>query len=242
MKCIAIIPARGGSKGLKNKNITPFLGRPLIQWPVLACLESELIDSIFVTTDSNEIAEAAEGAGAIVPFLRDQEFATDTCTTEETLKYALLQYEQKFDDVDIVVFLTCTEIFRDPGWIDQCINELLNNPEVESAFIGEPTFKNFWSTKNGRFKRFDPSMKVHGNRQEKRPNFREDTGLCCATRASIIRSGYRIGDEVSIIENNKYSYNTDIHSKIDLDIAEYFYKLYKSNCPEKVSFFTKYAK
>ena len=242
MKSIAIIPARGGSKGLKNKNITPFLGRPLIQWPILACLESKLLDSIFVTTDSNEIAETAKDAGAVVPFLRDKEFASDTSTTEETLKAALLQYEQQFGEVDIVVFLTCTEIFRDPKWIDQCINELLNNPSVDSAFIGEPTFKNFWSSKDSYFERFDPDMKVHGNRQEKRPNFREDTGLCCATRTSIIRSGFRIGDEVSIISNNKYEYNIDIHSKIDMDIAEYLFELYKSNYPEKVSFFTKYSK
>ena len=242
MKCLAIIPARAGSKGLKNKNIRLFLGRPRIQWPVLACLESKYVDSIFVTTDSNEIAKAAKDAGANVPFLRDKDYALDTSTTEETLKFALKQYEDKFGKVDIVVFLTCTEVFRDPDWIDQCISELLNNHSIDSAFIGEPTFKNFWRIENKNFERFDPKMKVHGNRQEKKPNYREDTGLCCATRATIIRSGFRIGDEVSIISNNKFEYNIDIHNKIDMEIAEYLYELYETNYPEKVSFFTKYSK
>ena len=71
----------------------------------------------------------------------------DTSTTEETLKFALKQYEDEFGKVDIVVFLTCTEVFRDPNWIDQCINELLNNHSIDSAFIGEPTFKIFGELK-----------------------------------------------------------------------------------------------
>lgn len=243
MKCIAIIPARGGSKGLVDKNITSFLGRPLIQWPILVCKESKYLDDIFVSTDSESIASAAKEVGGFVPFLRDKSFAQDTTTTESTLKKALEQYEQKFGQVDIIVFLTCTEIFRAPEWIDQCIEKLLKSHLLDSAFIGEPTFKNFWKVnQENTFERFDQDMKIHGNRQEKEPSYREDTGLCCATRASILRSGFRLGDNVEIIPNKIFEYNADIHSKIDLDVAEYIYKLYESYSPNKVSFYTRYSK
>ena len=69
-KTICIIPARGGSKGLKNKNIQKVNGMPLIAYPIKAALKSKVCDTIFVSTDSEEIANTAKKFGAFVPFLR----------------------------------------------------------------------------------------------------------------------------------------------------------------------------
>ena len=77
-KILAIIPARGGSKGLPGKNIKSLCGKPLIGWSIEQAQASEYIDEIFVSTDSSEIATVAESFGIKVPFLRPSELATDT--------------------------------------------------------------------------------------------------------------------------------------------------------------------
>lgn len=88
---IAIIPARGGSKGLPGKNIKELCAKPLIAWSIEAGLSSKYLDEVMVTTDSGEIADVAQKYGAKVPFLRPIELATDTATT--------------FDAVHVIYFI-----------------------------------------------------------------------------------------------------------------------------------------
>ncbi len=113
-KTICVIPARGGSKGLPGKNIKVFNGKPLIAWPIIAAKACKKIDEVVVTTDSFDIAEKAQLFGATVPALRPAKLAGDNTTTEDTLKYALNQFEESTNQrFDLCVFLTCTDIFRD---------------------------------------------------------------------------------------------------------------------------------
>ena len=77
MKTIAIIPARGGSKGVPKKNIKMFAGKPLIAWTIEAAMASNMIDDIVVSTDSEEIKEVSQAYGAKVPFLRPMEISND---------------------------------------------------------------------------------------------------------------------------------------------------------------------
>ena len=77
--CLAVIPARGGSKRVPRKNIRPLAGKPLIAYTIAAALESGLFESVVVSTDSDEIAEIARGYGAAVPFMRDAAIADDSC-------------------------------------------------------------------------------------------------------------------------------------------------------------------
>jgi pseudaminic acid cytidylyltransferase len=88
-RCIAIIPARGGSKRILNKNIRPFAGRPLIEYAIDLARSSGLFTRIVVSTDSAETANLAEQAGAEVPFHRPAELADDHATTAAVLKHAL---------------------------------------------------------------------------------------------------------------------------------------------------------
>ena len=94
MKTICIIPARGGSKGIKNKNLQLLNKKPLIYYPIQAAKKSKICDEIFVTTDSKKIANIAKKYGATVPFLRQKKFSKSSTTTEETLKNALLDFEK----------------------------------------------------------------------------------------------------------------------------------------------------
>ena len=85
MENIAIITARGGSKRIPRKNIKPFLGKPILEYSIEAALKTELFDEVMVSTDDEEIAQAALKAGAKVPFLRSAGTANDFATTAEVI-------------------------------------------------------------------------------------------------------------------------------------------------------------
>ena len=88
-KCIAIIPARGGSKRIPRKNIKEFYGKPLIAYSIETAKESNLFDKIIVTTDDEEIANIAREYGAEIPFLRPKELSDDFTGTADVAKHAL---------------------------------------------------------------------------------------------------------------------------------------------------------
>ena len=239
LKTICIIPARGGSKGLPGKNIKIFNGKPLIAWPILAAKQCERIDEIIVTTDSKEIAEKADFFGANVPSLRPTNLAQDDTTTEATLKHALNEYENLNNiRFDLCVFLTCTDIFRSTNWITSAINRLENDSTLDSVFAASPTHKNYWQKdSNGKFKRVLKEMEVYSSRQKKKPIYREDTGLACASRAPLWRVGKRIGNNVEIIINEDFQTSIDIHNEFDFFLAEKALEYLKEHNPEKVKIF-----
>ena len=93
MKNIAVIPARSGSKGLKDKNIRSLYGKPLIAYSIEAAINSGIYDVVHVSTDSAEYAKIAQQYGADVPFLRDKQLARDDSSTWEAMKYVVEQYK-----------------------------------------------------------------------------------------------------------------------------------------------------
>ncbi|NBI63085.1 acylneuraminate cytidylyltransferase family protein [Clostridiales bacterium] len=95
MKTIAIIPARSGSKGLKDKNIKPLAGKPLLAYSIDTAVDSKLFDTVMVSTDSERYAEFAIEHGAEVPFLRSQRTASDEATTRECVLEVLEEYEKR---------------------------------------------------------------------------------------------------------------------------------------------------
>ena len=92
-KSVAIITARGGSRRIPRKNIKPFLGRPILEYSVEAALQAALFDEVMVSTDDREIAQAAERAGAVVPFFRSRDTADDFATTADVVEEVLASYE-----------------------------------------------------------------------------------------------------------------------------------------------------
>jgi CMP-N-acetylneuraminic acid synthetase len=218
---ICIIPARGGSKGLPRKNTKLIGDEPLIARPIRQAIESDVIGTVLVTTDDVEIAKIAEGAGATVPFIRPPELAEDLTTTEDTLKHALETYENMIGkQFELAVFLTATDIFRNPEWIKQGIEKIKNNAELESVFSGHATHKNFWEQQeDGSWKRVRDWMADYSSRQVRRHIIREDTGLMCVSRAWLWREGRRIGDNVDVITNHDDFTSIDIHHEEDLRLA-----------------------
>lgn len=214
-----IILARGGSKGFPKKNIASLCGKPLIAYTIEASLGCKYVDRTFVSTDDPEIASIAREHGAEVPFLRPKELSGDFANAEECLLHAvdwLAENENYY--IDIVSYMQVTDVFKKRYMLERCIEALLNNPTVESAFVGYREHKNYWKKRGDRYVRLAGA----GNdaRQMKKHIFREDTGLGCATRVSILRKGKRLGDNVVIIPNDDVVSFIDIHTEFDLWLAE----------------------
>jgi CMP-N,N'-diacetyllegionaminic acid synthase len=109
---LALVPARGGSKRLPRKNILPLGGRPLIQWSIEAALESGVCSEVLVSTDDYEIAATSRAVGAMVPWLRPAELATDTAASINVIAHAVACYEQEHGEVEAVLLLQPTSPFR----------------------------------------------------------------------------------------------------------------------------------
>jgi CMP-N,N'-diacetyllegionaminic acid synthase len=124
-KVIAIIPARGGSKGLPGKNIKDLCGKPLIVWTIETALKSKFIDELVVSTENQQIADIALGAGASVPFLRPIELATDTASTFVVVKHALDYYGERYGRTfDLVALVEPTSPLREDDDIDHMLERL----------------------------------------------------------------------------------------------------------------------
>jgi len=112
MSTIAIIPARGGSKGVPRKNIKRLAGKPLIQYTIDAAKRSDVFDEIMVSTEDAEIAEIASQCGANTPFLRPPRFATDQAKTIDVVIHVLKEYLSSGQSFDNVCLLQPTTPFR----------------------------------------------------------------------------------------------------------------------------------
>lgn len=121
MKFLALIPARGGSKRIPNKNIRVLGGKPLINWSIETASEVESIVDIVVSTDSAEIAEIARAAGALVPWLRPAELATDDSSSIGVCIHALDWYIKEKGQVDGLILLQPTSPFRSAQTINRGI-------------------------------------------------------------------------------------------------------------------------
>ena len=120
---IAIIPARGGSKGIPRKNIVDLCGKPLIAYTIQAALKAELITRVVVSTEDEEIAEISKEWGAEVPFLRPKKIAEDTSGIGEAVSYTISQLGGNCENRAYVQFYP-TSPFRTPDFIDKMIHIL----------------------------------------------------------------------------------------------------------------------
>jgi len=215
---VAIILARGASKSLPRKNILPLAGKPLIQYTIDPLKKANLVDRIIVSTDDAQIVDISRQLQAEIPFMRPEALSEDDTTTEDALKHAILWLKDNEGyDVDILVFLQITDLFKDPEWIDKSVKMLLDDDQLDSVFVAHPTHKHYWKHYEEGIRRL--TEPTYGPRQLKKPIYREDTGLGCATRARLItEEGRRVGDRVKLIENHDFM--IDIHSEFDFWLAE----------------------
>ena len=222
MRTMAVIPARGGSKGLPGKNIKPLAGKPLIAYSIEQAKASGVCDVVLVTTDDQEIADVARTYGAAVPFMRPPDLANDSMPAEPVVRHALDTYEALTGEtIDIVVYLQPTDVFRTPAIIRECVTRLQNNPALESVFAAYKTHKNYWRGTSDGYVRLAPDLATYKARQDRSQMlYREDAGLASASRAGVVRSGRRLGDRVDIVATDDFRTAIDIHTAFDFWLAE----------------------
>ncbi|KAB2928668.1 MAG: acylneuraminate cytidylyltransferase family protein [Dechloromonas sp.] len=121
---LALVPARSGSKGLPGKNTRQFCGKPLIGWSIAAGRASRYVDAVWVSTDSDDIAEAAQACGGDVPFTRPPELASDTASSSDVVIHAIRYAETQGTPFDIIVLLEPTSPLREPSDIDGALEKL----------------------------------------------------------------------------------------------------------------------
>jgi N-acylneuraminate cytidylyltransferase/CMP-N,N'-diacetyllegionaminic acid synthase len=125
---LAIIPARGGSKGLPRKNVKMICGKPLIAWTIEAGLKSKYLDEVMVSTDYRNIADVAKEFGANIPFLRPHYLANDTATSFKVIEHTIDFYRKELNqEFDYVVLLEPTSPLRVTDDIDTAIEMLMNS-------------------------------------------------------------------------------------------------------------------
>jgi len=134
-KIMALIPARGGSKGIKLKNIRPLLGKPLINWTIEQAFGSSYIDNVVVSTDDPKIAEVAVKSGAEVPFLRPKFLATDKARSIDVITHALDFFKGKGVEYDYLVLLEPTSPLRESADIDKATELLIGNRFAATSIV-----------------------------------------------------------------------------------------------------------
>ena len=217
---LAIIPARGGSKGIPHKNIRNFAGYPLIAWSIAAGKQSKMVTRVIVSTDDEEIASVAREHGAEVPFLRPAEFAQDNSLDLPVFEHALkwLKENESYQP-DVVVQLRPTSPIRPCDCVDSAIKILLEHPHADCVRGVVPAGQNphkMWriSKSNGSMK---PLLEVPGidepynaPRQILPPIYWQ-TGHIDAIRASsITRKRSLTGDKIyPLIIDPRYTVDID---------------------------------
>jgi N-acylneuraminate cytidylyltransferase len=127
MKILAIIPARSGSKSIKNKNIINYKGKPLIYHTIKVALKSKYIDKVIISTDSKKYKKIAEKFGAEVPFLRPKKISQDLSVDYDYILHATKFLIKKNYNPDLVILLRPTTPNRKVKILDECISHFIKN-------------------------------------------------------------------------------------------------------------------
>jgi CMP-N,N'-diacetyllegionaminic acid synthase len=131
---LAVIPARGGSKGIPRKNLMPVAGKPLVVHSIEHALAAACVDRVIVSTDDAEIAAVARAAGAEVPFLRPADLSGDTVLDHPVFVHVLERLARDEGYVPgLVLHLRPTAPYRQPGWIDAACALLRDDPHADSV-------------------------------------------------------------------------------------------------------------
>lgn len=222
-KIVAIIPARGGSRGVPRKNIKLLNGRPLISYSIRAALKSKFIDRVIVSTDNREIAKIAKKYGAEVPFLRPAELAQDTSPVPPVLQHAVKYLEEKENyKIDLVVLLQPTTPLILASDIDSAIKRLINTKTNSCVSVCEISERPEWMYvfKGNKIKQFLNVNEKNFRRQDLPCLFRLNGGIYVITKNNLMKKNKIIDKNNSSAIIMPIERSVDIDESIDFSIIE----------------------
>ncbi len=219
---LALIPARGGSKGVPRKNIREMAGIPLIAWTINEAKKSKYADKLVVSTDDQEIIRIANQYGAETPFLRPTELATDSAKGIDVVIHAMEWHQAHGEKFDFLLLLQPTSPLRTVDDIDQAIEFLFKNKAMSVVSVCE-TDHHPWHCNSLPeslcMKDFYSVNLKNKNRQEFPKFYRMNGALYFAECEYIKKNRHFIGDETYAFIMPKRS-SLDIDDEIDFRLAE----------------------
>ncbi|HEX6125234.1 MAG TPA: acylneuraminate cytidylyltransferase family protein [Pyrinomonadaceae bacterium] len=215
MKVLGLITARGGSKGVRRKNVRLLHGKPLLAYAIQASLSSLSINRTIISTEDEEIAQVGRKFGAEVPFIRPAELAQDTTPMFPVVEHALLALREQGDNYDAVCLLQPTNPLRRPSDIDACVTMLAESDadSVISVLPVPPEYNPHWVYWRGNDGGLSIStgQKEPVSRRQDLPEAVHRDGTVYVSRAATILCGKSLyGDRVLGYEvDPNYSVNID---------------------------------
>ncbi|OGV50865.1 MAG: pseudaminic acid cytidylyltransferase [Lentisphaerae bacterium GWF2_52_8] len=214
-KTVAIIPARGGSKRIPDKNVRDFAGNPMLSYPISAAKDAGIFDRIIVSTDSERIASIAKDCGAELPFIRPPELANDFAGTEDVMFHALDWLKAAGYDVEYFCCIYATAPFLKPEFLREGF-QLLKEKNATSVFsvgtIPCPIFRALKIEPDGRMAMFWPEYR--DALSNTMPKAYQDAGQFYFCREDRFR------EEKQLISTNSFPVILPRHLVHDIDHPE----------------------
>jgi YrbI family 3-deoxy-D-manno-octulosonate 8-phosphate phosphatase len=218
---VAIIPARGGSKGVPGKNVRRVAGRSLVARAVDAALTASRIDRVLVSTDDPAIAREAVAAGAEV-IDRPAAIAGDTASSEAAVLHALGTLSET---PEIVILIQATSPFIDPADLDAAVLRVSTGPE-DVVFAAAETFAFLWKTTSDGAEGVNHDAAVRPRRQDRDAQFQETGAFYVMRAAGLVESGHRFFGRVGIQEVDP-ARSVEIDTPRELEIASLIAPLFE---------------
>ncbi|MEC9486341.1 MAG: acylneuraminate cytidylyltransferase family protein [Prosthecochloris sp.] len=220
-RMVAVIPARGGSKGLPGKNIHPVAGKPLIAWSILQAAAAEGVEDVFVSTDSPSIAAVAEEYGARV-ITRPAVLSTDRASSEGALLHALDQIGERYGlDTRYAVFLQATSPLRLPGDIDAALARFRSEGADSLISVTRADDLTLWEAHEGKWRSVNFDYRNRGMRQDRPRQYIENGSIYIVSRDVLRQTANRIGQRLAVY-CMEFWQTWEIDTLAEVELVEYF--------------------
>ena len=218
MNIIAIIPARGGSKGIIGKNLYPLLNKPLIVYSIEQALKASLVSKVIVSTDCNEIALVSIKAGAsVIP--RPQEISGDEASSEDALIHAINHLSGVgLSAPDLIVFLQCTSPIRTSVDIDNAIKAIIAQG-ADSLLSVSLSHRFLWIELKEGAKSVNYDFRQRPRRQDMSPQYLENGSIYIFKPKDLLKTRNRLGGKIALYKMDEAA-AIDIDSMQDMLLAE----------------------
>lgn len=224
-KILAIIPARGGSKGIPRKNIKELNGKPLIAYAIEEALRSKYIDKVIISTEDEEISKISKKYNAEVPFLRPKELAKDDTPGIDPILHAVKWLHDKSSDFDYIICLQCTSPFRKVEQIDEALEKLINKEADSIVSVCESEVSPYWMKKmeNELMNDFLDDIPFYPRRQDAPQVYRLNGAIYIAKTEMLVKNkNWYTENTLAYVMDRKSS--LDIDDMIDFKFAEFLMK------------------
>jgi len=215
MRILSIIPARGGSKGIPNKNIKLLCGKPLLQFTSEVAQKSKYISKLILSSDDDAIIKVGQSLGLKVPFKRPSSLAGDKSPTIDVVKHALQFFEEKGEKYDAVCLLQVTSPFRSVKFLDKAIETFMaSKTDALISVIEVPhEFNPHWTfmpNVYGNLEIATGDKNIITRRQDLPKSYHRDGSIYLTKTSTILKDNSLYGNSISyVVSDEKFHVNID---------------------------------